>query len=344
MAAGVSWRYLLSMSRTLTLICPALAWPLADAIALQAQPDEAGRLLCLLASRGEACELALDRRLPAAQMAMLETLGLSEQAASYGGAAVMRAATAELPVEGFWMRLEPVHLVAGLDRISVTALPPQARMSVQERDELQPLINEYLGTAGLALHAAAGQWLVNSERHLEVRCLTPEYAASEPNAQVLPAGDDAAVLRRLLTELQMLLHDHPVNERRQRRGLPQINSLWLHGEGALSGMAEQQLIPAFGDDDFLRGICRLHGMSVQPVTDALALLSQLQGDAVAVLDVATLQSLEESWLTAAVGALRRGRITALQLVLGRWQVRVGRADMFKFWRRAQAPAQWAVAN
>jgi hypothetical protein len=38
-------------------------------------------------------------------------------------------------------------------------------------------------------------------------------------------------LKRLLTEVQMLLHHHPVNLARQEQGLPVINSLWCWAGG-----------------------------------------------------------------------------------------------------------------
>ena len=38
-------------------------------------------------------------------------------------------------------------------------------------------------------------------------------------------------MRRLMTELQMLLHEHPVNEARAARGVPTVNAVWLWGGG-----------------------------------------------------------------------------------------------------------------
>jgi hypothetical protein len=40
--------------------------------------------------------------------------------------------------------------------------------------------------------------------------------------------------RQCLTEAQMLLHTHEVNQQREDSGLMSINSLWLHGSGDLS--------------------------------------------------------------------------------------------------------------
>lgn len=326
------------MSSTLTLICPGMALPLAQAMAA---PEQPAGLLAMLAGRGDVSERAIDPRLPEEQAAMLDILGLGAATELRSAAAVMRAASCEPP--GFWMRLEPVHMVAGLDRVNITTLTPEAQLSADEHAELQPLLDEYLAELALEPHAThAHGWLVSSERSLDVHCVTPEYAAMQPNAQVLPTGADAGALRRLMTELQMLLHEHPLNQRRQRRGLPQVNALWFHGEGALGAVSRRGLICACGADEYLRGIYRLHDQQVLPLPDAGSLLAGLQGDALAVLDITQWQALEDAWLTPASAALKRGRINQLRLILGRWQVQVSRAAMLKFWRGPRPPAQWVV--
>ncbi len=61
-----------------------------------------------------------------------------------------------------------------------------------------------------------------------------------------------------MTELQMLLHEHPVNTQRQLRGLPALNAIWVHGEGMLSDLSPAVVAAACGDDVYLRGLYRLH--------------------------------------------------------------------------------------
>ena len=50
----------------------------------------------------------------------------------------------------------------------------------------------------------------------------------------LPDGADGPFVRRVLTELQMVMHDHPVNRARERAGRLAANSLWLWGGGVLT--------------------------------------------------------------------------------------------------------------
>jgi hypothetical protein len=157
----------------------------------------------------------------------------------------------------------------------------------------------------------------------------------------LPRGPDAGGLRRLMTELQMLLHEHPVNAQRQLRGWPALNAIWMHGEGMLSEVSAVALPAACGDDVYLRGIYSLHGQPVKPTaTNATELLSQVSGPTVAVIDVTDPETLDEQWLAPLARALMSGAIAKLTVVFDSWQVVTHRADMFKLWRRDLQPANW----
>ena len=101
--------------------------------------------------------------------------------------------------------------------------------------ELEPTIGAHLRTAGMHLATTAhDDWLVHSERALDLQTSTPDSAAASPAR----AGDAARTrcspaLRRLMTEMQMLLHEHPVNAGGTRRGVPAINAVWVHGGGEI---------------------------------------------------------------------------------------------------------------
>ncbi len=47
-------------------------------------------------------------------------------------------------------------------------------------------------------------------------------------------GDLARPLRNVLNELQMVWHNHPINQARQARGLKPINSAWIYGGARLA--------------------------------------------------------------------------------------------------------------
>jgi len=49
----------------------------------------------------------------------------------------------------------------------------------------------------------------------------------------MPTATQAGSLIRLLSEMQMLLYTHPLNDARERRNALPVNAIWLSGTGAL---------------------------------------------------------------------------------------------------------------
>jgi hypothetical protein len=215
-------------------------------------------------------------------------------------------------------------------------------MSLAERESLTPMFVDHLQSTGFGLHDGVdGEWLLRSEAPLQVRTVTPEFAAANPSEDILPRGRDAGGLRRLMTELQMLLHEHPVNAQRQLRGLPALNAIWMHGEGMLNDLTAKLLPATRGDDVYLRGIYRLHDQPVQSrPKDAATLLTQVSGPTVAVIDATNAETLEAQWLAPLSRALMSGAITKLTVMFDGWQVVTHRAAMFKLWRRDLPPTNW----
>lgn len=300
--------------------------------------------LARLAGRGSVSKVQISAEQDPLHVAVLDALQLREAAGKYPSAAVIRTGLTGERASGFWLRAQPIHFAAGLDRLTTVPLQGAARMSVAERQALVPTLVDHLQSTGMQLHEGAdGEWLLRSEEPLQVQTVTPEFAASNPHAEILPRGRDAGGLRRLMTEMQMLLHEHPVNTQRQARGLPALNAIWIHGEGILSDVTAESLPAASGDDVYLRGIYRLHDrpLQSQPV-DAAALLSQVAGPTVAIVDVPDLETLESKWLAPLSRALLGGAIAKLTVVFDEWRVDTGRAAMFKLWRRELQPLQWAA--
>ena len=52
------------------------------------------------------------------------------------------------------------------------------------------------------------------------------------------------LVRRLQSEMQMLLYTHPVNDARAAQGLPAVNSFWVSGAGALPPTVPEISAPA----------------------------------------------------------------------------------------------------
>jgi hypothetical protein len=146
----------------------------------------------------------------------------------------------------------------------------------------------------------------------------------------------------MLTEVQMLLHSQPVNEAREARGEPPLNSVWLWGAGRLPQTASSRFQSVTSADPFPLGLARLAGASARALPAAAAVwLAQAQEDArhLVILDTAAgAETLERDWFAPLAAALRAGRVGMLSLHVpdAGFSVETVRGDLRRFWRRAKA--------
>ena len=90
----------------------------------------------------------------------------------------------------------------------------------------------------------------------------------------------AKIWRKLQNEIQMLWHIHSVNESREERGMPTINSIWISGIGKLDDVQTPKLFnninTVFGNHPLMRGLANFLEIPYRnlkndpPTTQALA--------------------------------------------------------------------------
>jgi hypothetical protein len=330
---------------SLTFIVSDVAPALAAAVA---SGDSRWPTLARFAGRGVVRAVELSRQASALlpyESSVLESLQLDAFAEHYPSAAVSFMGERQLHSADCWAHLQCVHFAAGLNDLTAIALAGEVRLTEEERLSIAETMDAHLRLDGFELATSGrGDWLVRCPRHLDVRTVAPEIAFGSPLDQSLPSGHDASALRRLMTEMQMLLHEHPVNELRARRGMPAANAVWLWGIGIARPIVnDKALWPiAFGNDSYLKGIYFLHAQSVQADELAVETLLSMKPDtdAIAVARGTDLDELESRWLPALSQALQSGKTHSVRLHLDRWRIEVRRSDLRRFWRRPLAPATW----
>lgn len=182
---------------------------------------------------------------------ILDELGASEPAS---GLAALRmwGQTGDRP--SAWIAAaDPVYLEPELDRLRLHALSP----ADLPPPELRRLVDHLQSTLG----HGSGADFVCVGRYCYLSATAPLATASVPPARVdqciptdyLPGGAARASHRRLLSEIEMALHEHPVNQERQSAGRPMINSLWLWGGGYAPERASGGLPRLYANDPLLRG-------------------------------------------------------------------------------------------
>ncbi|CAN7294287.1 hypothetical protein LJR289_001421 [Pseudoduganella sp. LjRoot289] len=279
------------------------------------------------------------------------TAGASD-AAPFAGAA-MRALG--LPQqEGYWFIVQPVHLQLTRTHM-VLADPRDLRLGEADARALFELVQPYFDEVGKPLlYATPDMWFVRADDWSELRTASPDAAAGDNLADWMPEGAAKREFRKLQNEVQMLWHEHPINEARQQRGLSPVNSFWLWA-GAPAGAAVPGAAHAAGAAGLepatragtLTGSDRHQAVAGTTLATAncpewMALLAEpalraataeqllaRPGDATVVLGeliadgkagdwspwLGHMQQLEQDWFAPLLAALKSGRLGSLKMVL-----------------------------
>lgn len=149
--------------------------------------------------------------------------------------------------DGYWLCADPVELQI---QSSQVMLQPDVACSDADAQALCMTLNMHFGEEGLHFFAPhSRRWYVQVQALGEVTMTPLRVAAWRDVKALLPQGADARRWLGLSNEMQMLLHQHPVNVARQQDGKPVINSLWLWGGGCAA--APHPVFDAVGNDDAL---------------------------------------------------------------------------------------------
>jgi len=215
---------------------------------------------------------------------------------------------------GTWMKLQLAHYAAGMNDVHIR-FPND--VSDDQGQELINAVRPLLTLAGFETHSSPGnQWYVWCEPVLDLK--TPEIHSgiTTNRYDVLPSGVDAPPLRRLLTEAQMTLHQHPINHQREQQGLPTLNGIWLSGAGspvAASSSTSQRIMST---QPYVIGLCEQINSSCLPVPSGIDELLQLRDDQmVLVLSGADVLAVDRDWMQPVLSSLNAGYIAQLEIYL-----------------------------
>ena len=288
-----------------------------------------------------------------------DAFGLEDNPLAAG--ALTLAATGGDPADECWGRADPVHLRLMRDRLVVV---PSAAFSLtgEEAAALVESLNRHFAGRIELQAAQAARWCARLEQGFALRAETPLEAAGRDADRALREGGEAAHRwSRLLNEIQMLLHSHPVNLAREQRGELQVNSVWLWGVGAAPRVPPSPWQAVSADDPLALGFARLSGARPGALpASAFALLDRAPGEGrhLVVLDALRaplvlgemdryrecIEALERDWFAPLLQALREGRIGMLTLhvpdALGA-SFEAIRGDLRRFWRRPKALERYA---
>lgn len=271
----------------------------------------------------------------------LRTPGPQRHFTITGGGWPVAAATRQLDAGDAagdtWLRADPVHVRPDINGARLLshgdALLMGARDATLFLEELRPLFAD----SGLAIDAPVPtRWYLRLPVDTVLPPMAPvDEALGEDLFDNLPAGPEGRRWRVLLSEAQIVLHNHPHNIARAAAGLAPVNSLWFWGGSRLPEKVESAHAQVLSDDDGLRAMAALAGADAASLPDAWP--DSWPGNRGCLVDLRharDLAVLEQAWFGPALAGLGRDGNAEVQVEFADGlQLRIAPRHRLRFWRK-----------
>ena len=237
-----------------------------------------------------------------------------------------------------WLRADPAYVRPDINGARLLAYGEALGLDQAEADELLRSLKPAFGDAGFPIDAPhPARWYLRLPQGAKLpQFASPETALGADLFEHLPdAADNSPEGRRwrsLLSEAQVILHNHPRNAQRIAAGRAPVNSLWFWGAGVLPDHVCSSYARICSDDEALTALGALAGARVSALPPRW---SAGEGDlAVDLRRSRDLTALERDWLTPLAAELDAGRLSRIVLEFGDGEAyQLARGQRWRFWRR-----------
>ncbi|MGI9261948.1 MAG: hypothetical protein ACR2QR_07925 [Woeseiaceae bacterium] len=243
--------------------------------------------------------------------------------------------------DGWIAAADPISFEPRMRDIVARRIAP-GQLSVEEFAEVMSAARDLLANDNdLQLESIEHQGYLASSESMPTATISSSTLHGFGPDEYLPSGGDGRLFHRLNSELQMLFHDHPVNERRAERGLPAINGLWMWGGGRMPAESHQDLPVLIGDDPLFKGYWKHFGGQQNGWSGNIGDCIRAAGrSAVITVPASTDSAFDQDalgYLDQICDQLKGRRMSKLTMIFNNEVInRLHWADRLKFWRR-QSP-------
>ena len=242
-----------------------------------------------------------------------------ERQADWPLAAIRAASLGLQPGDAYWLTADPVTLVVGRDEVALAGIVED--LSRADADALASTLNAHFVNDGVVFVAPRPDSLfARLAKPPRLTTHPPAATTDEPLRLRLPQGADAPTWRRWQSEIQMLLHEHPVNVEREKSGRHPVNGLWFSTGGVLPSRASPgPPVRTFADTGIAVALAAHAGSPARPVPAQLGgALGHTDGAGhtivVALTADVALAEVERSWAVPAPGTLASGQLTEVSVL------------------------------
>lgn len=194
--------------------------------------------------------------------------------------------------EQAWGLITPCHWLMGRETLTLIDPDELKLPDADSRTLLETLRPWFEDEGWTLLYSTPTRWYASHPSLMDLPTASIERVIGRNPDVWMPNHPQARLIRRLQSEVQMLMYQHPLNEQRESAGRLSVNSFWLSGCGRLP-------IP-----------------SPAPTTPAPQLINDLRAPLLAsnLADwIAAWQALEATHLKTACAALDAGQRVELTL-------------------------------
>lgn len=254
------------------------------------------------------------------------------------------------PIAGLhYLCADPINLHFAREHLLLSALP-EHELTLADANALAESLNTFFAPldsdiVGFEV-ATPERWYLKLASAPQTQFFALDDVIGRPVSHFMPEGADSRKWQRLSNEVQVLLHNHPINQVREAAGRRPVNSVWLWGDGDALPAPARLPAQVLSNSLLARGLARSLGV---PARDAAGLPD---GDAVIVLDELLrpslfldlgiwrehLQRMEQTWFAPLLAGLKARRVSQLNIVApgdrASLEIALRANDCLKFWRGA----------
>ncbi|MDA3914449.1 phosphoglycerate mutase [Oleiagrimonas sp.] len=182
-------------------------------------------------------------------------------------AALLREASHGDAGEVPWLCADPAFIQPDMTGARMLACGTLG-LSAAEAEALARPLRPLLGDRGFLLETSRpDRWQLRLPMDVRLpRLSPPEAVLGDDLIAHLPEGADSANWRALFNDVQILLHNHPVNIERRSRGQAPVNGLWFWGGGPLPHRVTASVACIYSRDALAQALARRAGIqTAEPI-------------------------------------------------------------------------------
>ncbi len=173
-----------------------------------------------------------------------------------------------LSFEENWLRFDPIELQVDAGNIFLIGRDHLC-LNHQETTSLLQILNDFLRQDGL--HIVPGkpcEWYVKLPTAISIASAPFYKVLAKDIRQFLLDKNEKHIGNKLITELQMLLFTHQINQRRQMNQQPVISSVWPWGQGKpIDELLLKNYDLILSDHSLVKGMHQLSKQGIPLITE-----------------------------------------------------------------------------